>query len=62
LLLSVGHDWAEIQDYTVSQFKNFTKAAGRQQSRMAAMQLQITAVGSRGDEKTFEKMVDDLLK
>jgi len=57
----VGHTWADIQDYTLSQIKHFSKAAVQFYKRQNAV-LQTTALGTQGHGADIEQAFNRLLR
>jgi hypothetical protein len=58
----VGHTWANIQDYTLSQIKHFSKAAVQFYKRQNAVTLQTTALGAQGQSGDIEKAIERFLR
>jgi hypothetical protein len=59
-LLSVGHRWSDIQDYTLAQFRVFCEAAIRFKAQEQAGL--IAGVNVAQDGKAAKKVVDQLNK
>ena len=62
MLLSVGHKWTDILDYTMPQFKAFCEAAEKAKRMDHAALIAAVATGAQGDGKGIKKTLDDLTK
>lgn len=58
-LISAGHLWSEIQDYTLGQIALFDAAAGRLRSERDRTAL-LSARAARGDAPVFKTMLQSL--
>jgi hypothetical protein len=57
----VGHQWPDIQDYTLSQIREFSKGAVRFYEIQNASALSTTAMGAQGKGEDIEKAIGRLL-
>jgi len=55
-LISSGHKFSEIKEYTLYQFQHFVGAVMRDKKRGMMENLIINTVASRGDEKQLKDM------
>lgn len=60
MLLSVGHTFADILDYTLSQFTAFCKSAEKQKRTDHATFIHGVATGAQGDGKGIKKAIEGL--
>jgi hypothetical protein len=58
----VGHKYRDIQDYTLSQIIEFSKAAVRFYHLQEAVTLNVTAMGARGEGKAIEAEIMRLVR
>ena len=59
-MISAGHAYADILNYTLAQTESFLAAIDRQESRQLANLLSITATGSQGGSEALRRMMKAL--
>ena len=59
-MISAGHAYADILNYTLAQTESFLAAIDRQESRELASLLSVIATGSQGDSKAIARLLKEI--
>ena len=59
-MISAGHDYASILNYTLAQTEAFLLAIHRQESRHLANLLTVVSTGSQGSSEALRKLFREL--